>query len=109
MSNSFIKTIIKGKSMDKSVDKTKALKGKVGLIIDIFSNDLHNYSESFILDLLEGNAYEKNDQVKVKLIRHHQANDEKARTEVQIFSLFKEMHEWWQEIDYLEEDEKKIT
>ena len=95
--------------MDKSVDKTKTLKGKVGLIIDIFSNDLHNYNESSILDLLEGNAYEKNEQVKVKLIRHHQVDKKKARTEVQVFSLFKEMNEWWQEIDYLEEDEKKIN
>jgi len=109
MSNSFIKTIIKGQSMDNSVDKVRMLKGKVGLIIDIFSNDLHKNTESYILELLEGRAYETIEQVQIKLIRHHKTSDEKTRSEVQVFSAFKEMEDWWKDIEHLEGEEGNVN
>ncbi|QBX32610.1 MAG: hypothetical protein GOVbin2604_62 [Gammaproteobacteria virus GOV_bin_2604] len=108
MSNSFIKTIIKGKSMDKSVDKNKFLTGNVGIILDIFSNELHNIHESSILDVLEGYAYKDNKQVKIKLVRHHIDTDFE-RTEVKVFPLFKEIEDWWRDIEYLEHSNKDIN
>ena len=108
MSNSFIKTIIKGKSMDKSVDKNKFLTGNVGIILDIFSNELHNIHESSILDVLEGYAYKDNKQVKIKLVRHHIDTDFE-RTEVKVFPLFKEIEDWWRDIKYLEHSNKDIN
>ncbi len=108
MSNSFIKTIVKGKSMDKSVDKNKVLTGRVGIILDIFSNDLHNIHESSILDVLEGYAYKDNKQVKIKLVRHHIDTDYE-RTEVKVFPLFNEMEDWWKDIEYLEHSDEDIN
>lgn len=94
--------------MDKPVDKDKVLTGRVGIILDIFSNHLHNIHESSILDVLEGYAYRDNKQVKIKLVRHH-IDEDYERTEVKVFPLFDEMENWWKEIEHLEHNDEDIN
>ncbi len=75
--------------------------GDVGVVFDVYSSVTKlDLDESLILELLEGRAYKKNKQVKVKLIRHH-LDKENPRTNIQVFKLTKGLKEWWDDIEMM--------
>ena len=86
----------------KSISYQKALiLGDVGVVFDVYSSVRKlDLDESLILELLEGRAYKKNKQVKVKLIRHH-LDKENPRTNIQVFKLTKGLKEWWDDIEMM--------
>jgi len=113
MSSIFKATIVgEPSSLDDDSDKKKKsedyISGDVGIVLDIFAKKINKRNESLILNLLEGYAFDDLNSIKVKLIRHHH-DIENQRTEVQIFPVNDILEKWWEDIEIMTTDKKKLN
>ena len=113
MSSIFKATIVGNPSSldDDSDEKRRSedyISGDVGVVLDIFAKKINKTDESLILNLLEGYAFDDLNCVRIKLIRHHH-DIENQRTEVQVFPVNDILENWWENIEIMTTDKKKLN